>query len=47
MLRQVICPNYLDPGIPVVDVHIKGAIVPHTLMNPGAAINVMTKELNL
>ena len=41
MLGQVICPKYLDPGSPVVDVHINGTIVPHTLINLGAAINVM------
>jgi len=35
MLGQVICPMYLDPGIPVVDVHINGTIVPHTLIDLG------------
>ena len=35
---------YLDPRSLVVDVHINGIIVPHTLINLGAAINVMTKE---
>eukprot|EP00253_Pinus_taeda_P026150 PITA_26150 len=44
MLGQVICPKYLDPGSPVVDVHINGTIVPHTLIDLGAAINVMTKD---
>jgi len=47
MLGQVICPKYLDPRSPVVDVHINGTIVPHTLINLGAAINVMTKDTML
>jgi len=37
----------LDPGSPVVDVHINGTIVPHTLIDLGATINVMTKETML
>lgn len=44
MLGQVIYPKYLDPRSPVVDVHINGAIVPHTLIDIGAAITVMTKD---
>eukprot|EP00253_Pinus_taeda_P006669 PITA_06669 len=44
---QVICPKYLDPGSPVVDVHINGNIVPHTLIDLGVAINVMTKDTML
>jgi len=47
MLGQAICPKYLDPGSPVVDVHIKGTIVPHTLIDLGATINAMTKEAML
>jgi len=47
VLGKVICPNYLDPGSPIVDVHINGTIVPHTLIDLGAAINVMTKETML
>ena len=37
----------MDPGSPVVDVHINGTIVPHTLIDLGAAINVMTKDTML
>lgn len=44
MLGQVICPKYLDLGSPIVDVHINGTIIPHTLIDLGAAINVMTKD---
>ena len=47
MLGQVICLKYLDLGSPVVDVHINGTIVPHTLIDLGAAINVMTKDTML
>ena len=47
MLGQVICPKYLDPGSPVVDVHINGTIIPHALIDLGAAINVMTRDTML
>eukprot|EP00253_Pinus_taeda_P027325 PITA_27325 len=47
MLGQVICPKYLDPGSPIVDVHIDGIVIPHTLINLGFAINVMTKDTML
>ena len=47
MLGQVICPKYLDLGSPVVDVHINVTIIPHTLIDLGAAINVMTRDTML
>eukprot|EP00253_Pinus_taeda_P019096 PITA_19096 len=47
MLGQEICPKYLEPGSPIVDVHINVTIVPHTLIDLGATINVMTKETML
>lgn len=47
MLGQEICPKYLDPGSPVVDVHINGTMIPHTLIDLGASINVMTKDTML
>ena len=47
MQVHVICLKYLDPGSLVVDVHISGTIVPHTLIDLGAAINVMTKDTML
>jgi len=37
----------LDLGSLVVDVHINGTIIPHTLINLGVAINVMTKDMIL
>eukprot|EP00253_Pinus_taeda_P010529 PITA_10529 len=47
MLGQVIYPKYLDPGSPVVDDHINGTIIPHTLIDLEAAINVMTRDTML
>ena len=47
MLGKVIFPKYLDPGSPVVDVHIDGVIVPNTLSYLGDSINIMTKETML
>ena len=47
MLGQVIYLKYLDLGSPVVDVHINGTIIPHTLIDLGAAINVMTRDTML
>lgn len=44
MFGRVIFPKYLDPGSLVVDVHIDGIIIPHTLIDLRVAINVMTKE---
>lgn len=44
MLGRVIFQKYLDPGSPLVDVHIDGIIFPHTLIDIMASINVMTKE---
>ena len=47
ILGWVIFPNYLDPRSHVVDVHIDGTIVPHTLIDLGVAINMMTKDTML
>lgn len=47
MLRRVIFPKYLDPCIIVVHVHIEEIMVPNTLINLGASINVMTRETML
>ena len=47
MLGQVIYPKYLDRGSPVVDVHINGTIIPHTLIDLGVAINVMNRDTML
>ena len=47
MLGQLICLKYLDPGSSVVDVHINGTTIPHTLIDLGATINVMIKDTML
>jgi len=47
MLGQVIYPKYPDPGSPVINVHINGTMAPDTLIDMGAAINVMTKDTML
>jgi len=47
MLGQVICPKYLELIIPVVDVHINGTIVPHTLIDLGASILLITNDTML
>ena len=43
----MIFPKYLDPGSPVVDVHIDGVIVLNTLIDLGVSINVMNRETML
>eukprot|EP00253_Pinus_taeda_P024198 PITA_24198 len=47
MLGRVIFPKYQNLGSLVVDVHIDGIISPHTLIDLGIVVNVMTKETNL
>jgi len=47
MFGHTIYPKYLYPGSLVVDVHINGTMVPHTFIDLGAAINVMTKDTML
>ena len=47
MLGGVIFSKQLDPLIQVVDVHINGVIFPHSLIDIGAAINVITRETML
>lgn len=47
MLGQVIYPKYLDPGSLVVDVHINGTMILHTLIDIGSTISVMTNDTML
>eukprot|EP00253_Pinus_taeda_P004053 PITA_04053 len=44
ILGRVISPKYLDLGSQVVNVKINNIVVPNTLNDLGAAINVMTNE---
>jgi hypothetical protein len=49
--NQIRVDKYEDPGNPIVTVCIKGTYIPNTLIDLGAAINVMTlqtmRELNI
>jgi len=47
MLWQVIYPKYLDLGSLVADIHINGTMIPHTLIDLGATINMMKKDTML
>jgi hypothetical protein len=47
MLGKLIVPKYLDPGSPLVNVHINNTLVHNTLIDLGVAINVMTKDTML
>ena len=44
MSKNVAIEKYVDPGIPMVTVSINKFSVPNTLIDLGAAINVMTNE---
>ncbi|XP_057861677.1 uncharacterized protein LOC131070151 [Cryptomeria japonica] len=45
MLGNVIMPKYLDPGSPIVSIMINGVMIQNALIDLGATINVMTKEI--
>ena len=47
IIGRVISTKYFDPSSVVVDVHIDIIMVPNTLIDLGAAINVMTRETML
>jgi hypothetical protein len=47
MLAKIILPKYLDRGIPLVNVHINKSLIQNTLIDLGAAINVMTRDTML
>ena len=44
MSTQTVIEKYIDPGIPMVTISINNFSVPNTLIDLGAAINVMTME---
>jgi hypothetical protein len=44
MLGKILTTKYIDPGSPIVDVHINNICIPNTLIDLGVSINVMTKE---
>jgi len=47
MLGRVISPNYLDPSISIMDMHIKIIVVHNRLIELGDTINSITKETML
>ena len=44
MMGNTLAPKYSDPGSPIVKVKINGISLSNTLIDLGAAINVMTKQ---
>jgi hypothetical protein len=47
MLGKLIVPKYLDPGSPLVNVHINKTLFQNPLIDPGVGSNVMTKDTML
>lgn len=47
MLSKVLMPKYSDPGIPVVTIHINGIQIQNVLIDLGASISVVTREVLL
>jgi len=44
MMGKPIAQKYLNPGSPIVKIHINGIKIPNTLIDLGVAINIMTKQ---
>ena len=47
MLSKALTPKYSDPGSPVVTIQINGTQIQNVLIDLGASINVMTREVLL
>jgi hypothetical protein len=47
MLGRIIVPYCLDPGSPLVNVHINKTLIQNTLIDLGDDINVMTRDTML
>lgn len=45
MLGKVLIPKYSDPGSPIVKIVINGTQIKNALVDLGATINVMTKDI--
>ena len=43
-MGKIAIQKYVDPGSPVVKTHINGVEIPNTLIDLGAAINIMSKH---
>ena len=44
MMGKIAIQKYLDPRSPIVKTHINGVEIPNTLIDLGAAINIMSKQ---
>src|SRR5271168_711709 len=44
MIGKITMQKYVDPGSPVVKTHINGVEIPNTLIDLGAAINIMSRQ---
>ena len=44
MLGNVSIPKYVDPSSPIIKLIIGTIVIPNTLVDLGASINVMTNE---
>ena len=45
MMGKTTVQKYLDPRSPIVKIHINGVEIPNTLIDLGAAINMMSKQV--
>jgi len=44
MMGKITMQKYIDPGSPIVKTHINGIEIPNTLIDLGAAINIMSRQ---
>ena len=44
MMGKITMQKYVDPGSPIVKTHINGVEIPNTLIDLGAAINIMSRQ---
>eukprot|EP00253_Pinus_taeda_P034401 PITA_34401 len=44
MMGKITTQKYVDPGSPIVKTHINGVEIPNTLIDVGAAINIMSRQ---
>lgn len=45
MMGKMKIQKYLDPGSPIIKIHINGTEIPNTLIDLGVAINIMSKQV--
>ena len=45
MMGKISISKYLDPGNPVVKIHINGIEIQNTLIDLGVAINIMSRQI--